>query len=88
MFCNLSVSTFPIHSLSITFICLSPWISAKHFTVSRLPNASNAVTFGLGLQITVDYIFYGEYRFIEWFKKPIDKLDKKSMLTKAEKYMK
>ena len=60
----------------------------QNISVSRLPNASNAVTFGLGLQITVDYIFYGEYRFIEWFKKPIDKLDKTSMLTKAEKYMK
>ena len=28
MFCNLSVSTFTINSFSITFICLSPWISA------------------------------------------------------------
>ena len=30
-FCNLSVSTFPI---TFTFICLSPLISAKHFTLN------------------------------------------------------
>ena len=44
-FCNLGVSTFPINSFSITFISLSPWNSAKHFTASRLSRVSYAVTF-------------------------------------------
>ena len=37
-------STFPINSFSITSFCLSPYISAKHFTASRLSRASDAVT--------------------------------------------
>ena len=44
-FCNLSVSTFPINLFSMTFICLSPSTSPKHFTASRLSRASDAVTF-------------------------------------------
>ena len=40
-----SVSNFPINSFSIAFICLSPWISAKHFTTSRLSRASDAFTY-------------------------------------------
>ena len=30
---------------------------------------------GLGLEIPVDYFFHGDNRFIEWFKKSIEKLD-------------
>ena len=41
-FCTLSASTFRINSFSTTFICLSPWISAKHFTTSRLSRVSDA----------------------------------------------
>ena len=44
-FCNLIVPSFLINSFSITFICLSPWISGKHFTASRLSRTSDAVTF-------------------------------------------
>ena len=44
-YCNLSVSTYPINSFSIMLICLSPWISAKHLTASRISRALDAVTF-------------------------------------------
>ena len=42
-FCNLSVSTFPINSFSITFIYVSPCISARHFTASRISRASDVL---------------------------------------------
>ena len=91
-FCNLSVSTFLIYSFSITFICLSPWISAKHFTASRWSRASESFLnhyirvvvsgkrvnkgTGLGLEIPVDYFYHGDIEVIERFKKSIEKLDK------------
>ena len=45
IFCNLSVFNFPINSFRITFICLSPWVLAKHFTAYRLSSVSDPVIF-------------------------------------------
>ena len=73
-FCNLSVSSFLIYSFSITFICLSPLISAKHFTASTRSRASEPFlnhlirivatgkrvnkSTGLGLEIPADYFYH------------------------------
>lgn len=54
------------------------------FKFLQFPNHSIRVTVtgkrvnrgaGMGLEIPVDYYFYGDKRVIDWFKKSIDKLD-------------